>query len=565
MQQRSMPTHRKVVSSITAWTAGLCMTLLVLAGCGGGSGNEGKSGGTAQSGSKLPGDFDPSVLRRGNGPEPDTLDPQLARTEAAFHILRDVFEGLTAVGPDGSAVPAAAESWTVSPDGLEYRFALREGLRWSNGDALKASDFVTGMRRLVDPKTASPYAQFIDPVLNAGAITRGEKKPDELGVSAPDDRTVLIRLESPAPYLLGLLAQPGTFPVHGPSLAANGTEYARPGKLVSNGPFVLDDWVMGSHVLVRRNPHYWNDRATKLERVKFVHISDAGTELRQYRAGQLDFTFVVPAQQFPWIKQNLAQELHVAPQLSVYYYGFNLTQPPFKDNPKLRRALSLAIDRDKLTTAVTGVGEAPAYGWVPRGVWNYTPQQFDYANTPYAERLAEARRLYAEAGYSAEKPLRIELRYNSGDTHNRLAVAIAAMWQEGLGVETQLYAEEFRALLQSIQARQDTQVFRSSWVGDFNDAYTFAQLLKTGFGINLTGYSNPRYDALLADAVRQADPARRRALLEEAERLMLADHPVLPLYFYVNKHLVKPWVQGWTDNVMNVVYSKDLSLAAPGP
>jgi len=476
-----------------------------------------------------------------------------------------VFEGLTAVGPDGSAVPAAAESWTVSPDGLEYRFALREGLRWSNGDALKASDFVTGMRRLVDPKTASPYAQFIDPVLNAGAITRGEKKPDELGVSAPDDRTVLIRLESPAPYLLGLLAQPGTFPVHGPSLAANGTEYARPGKLVSNGPFVLDDWVMGSHVLVRRNPHYWNDRATKLERVKFVHISDAGTELRQYRAGQLDFTFVVPAQQFPWIKQNLAQELHVAPQLSVYYYGFNLTQPPFKDNPKLRRALSLAIDRDKLTTAVTGVGEAPAYGWVPRGVWNYTPQQFDYANTPYAERLAEARRLYAEAGYSAEKPLRIELRYNSGDTHNRLAVAIAAMWQEGLGVETQLYAEEFRALLQSIQARQDTQVFRSSWVGDFNDAYTFAQLLKTGFGINLTGYSNPRYDALLADAVRQADPARRRALLEEAERLMLADHPVLPLYFYVNKHLEKPWVQGWTDNVMNVVYSKDLSLAAPGP
>ncbi len=564
MQQRSLPGHRKVVSSITAWMAGLCVTLLVLAGCGGG-GNEGKNGGTARSGSELPGDFDPSVLRRGNGPEPDTLDPQLARTEAAFHILRDVFEGLTSVGPDGSAVPAAAESWTVSPDGLEYRFTLRPGLRWSNGDALKASDYVTGMRRLVDPKTASPYAQFLDPVQNAGAITRGEKKPDELGVSAPDDRTVLIRLESPAPYLLGLLAQPGTFPVHGPSLAANGAEYARPGKLVSNGPFVLDDWVIGSHVLVRRNPSYWNDRATKLERVQFVHISDAGTELRQYRAGQLDFTFVVPAQQFQWIKQNLAQELHVAPQLSVYYYGFNLTQPPFKDNPKLRRALSLAIDRDKLTTAVTGVGEAPAYGWVPRGVWNYTSQEFDYANTPYAERLAEARRLYAEAGYSAEKPLRIELRYNSGDTHNRLAVAIAAMWKEGLGVETQLYAEEFRALLQSIQARQDTQVFRSSWVGDFNDAYTFAQLLKTDFGINLTGYSNPRYDALLADAVRQADPARRRALLEEAERLMLADHPVLPLYFYVNKHLVKPWVHGWTDNVMNVVYSKDLSLAAPVP
>jgi oligopeptide transport system substrate-binding protein len=404
---------------------------------------------------------------------------------------------------------------------------------------------------------------MLDPVVNAAAITRGEKNPDKLGVSAPDDRTVVIRLATPAPYLLGLLSQPGTFPVHGPSLAANGAEYARPGKLVSNGAFVLDDWVLGSHVVLRRNPHYWNDAATRLDAVHFVHIADAGTELRQYRAGQLDYTYVVPAPQFQWIKQNLPDELHVAPQLSVYYYGFNLSRPPFKDNPKLRRALSMAIDRDKLTTAVTGVGEAPAYGWVPRGVWNYTPQQYDYADMPYAERVAEARRLYREAGYSASKPLQIELRYNSGDQHNRLAVAVAAMWKEALGVETTLYAEEFRALLQSIQARKDTQVFRSSWVGDFNDAYTFAQLLESRFGLNLTGYSNPRYDSLLAAAVRQADPALRRAALEEAERVMLADHPVLPLYFYVNKHLVKPWVQGWTDNVMNVLYSKDIYLAAP--
>ena len=292
-----------------------------------------------------------------------------------------------------------------------------------------------------------------------------------------------------------------------------------------------------------------------------MHIGDAGTELRQYRADQLDVTYVVPQQQFSWIKQNLAGELHIAPQLSVYYYGFNLTRPPFKDRPGLRRALSLAIDRDRLVTAVTGVGEAPAYGWVPRGVWNYAPQRFDYAERPYAERVAEAKRLYAEAGYSAERPLQVELRYSSGDTHNRIAVAVASMWKDALGVETSLYAEEFRALLQSIQARQDTEVFRSSWVADFNDAYTFAQLLKSDFGINLTGYANPRYDALLAEAVGQADPARRRATLEQAERVMLADHPVLPLYFYVNKHLVKPWVRGWTDNVMNVAYSKDLALA----
>ncbi len=557
--------HGRGVPLANAWAVALFAALLALVGCGGG--NDGKTAGdkVKSTGSQRPSDFDPTILRRGNGPEPDTLDPQLARTEGAFHILRDAFEGLTAVGHDGSPVPAAAESWTISPDGLEYRFKLRDGLRWSNGDALKASDFVTGMRRLVDPKTASPYAQMLDPVVNAAAITRGEQKPDELGASAPDDHTVLIRLATPAPYLLGLLSQPGTFPVHGPSLAANGAEYARPGKLVSNGAFTLADWVIGSHVVLRRNASYWNNAATKLEQVHYLHVADAGTELRQYRAGQLDYTYVVPAPQFQWIKQNLPAELHVAPQLSVYYYGFNLTRPPFKDNLKLRRALSMAIDRDKLTTAVTGVGEAPAYGWVPRGVWNYTPQQYDYAAMPYPERLVAARRLYAEAGYSAENPLRIELRYNSGDQHNRLAVAVAAMWKEALGVETALYAEEFRALLQSIQAGEDTQVFRSSWVGDFNDAFTFAQLLQTGFGLNLTGYSNPRYDSLLTAAVREADPARRRAALEEAERVMLADHPVLPLYFYVNKHLIKPWVQGWADNVMNVVYSKDLWLAPPGP
>ena len=507
---------------------------------------------------------DPTTLRRGNGPEPDTLDPQRARTDASFNILRDLFEGLTAIAPDGSAVPGAAESWTVRADGLEYTFRLREALRWSNGDPVRGSDFVAGMRRLVDPATASPYAQVFEPVVNAAAIVRGEQPPETLGVSAPDDHTVVIRLRNPAPYLLGLLAQPGTFPVHGPSLAQHGAEYARPGHLTSNGAFVLSDWVVGSHVAAVRNRQYWNDALTRVERVQFFHHSDAGTEFRQYRVGELDVTYIVPPQQFAWIQERLPGELRVSPQLTVYYYGFNLSRPPFKDEPGLRRALSLVIDRERLTRAVTGLGEAPAYGWVPRGTANYTPQQFDYATRPYAERVAEARRLYAESGHSAQHPLQVEIRYNQGEVHNRLAVAVAAMWKEALGVETTLYAEEFRALLQSIQARTDTQVFRSSWVGDYNDAYTFAQLLQTGFGINLTGYSNPRYDALLEEATRQPDPARRRALLEEAERLMLADHPLLPLYFYVNKHLVKPYVTGWSDNIMNAQYTKDLGLDGGG-
>lgn len=544
--------HRHLAAA--AWLTVVAGALL-LAGCG----ESRKPDASAQEG----GAADPAgqpTLRRGNGPEPETLDPQLARTDAAFNILRDLFEGLTAIGPDGAAIPAAAQSWTVSDDGLEYAFVLREGLLWSNGDRVTAADYVAGMRRLVDPKTASPYGQFLEPVVNATAITTGQLPPEALGVDAPDARTINVRLHVPAPYLLGMLAQPGTFPVHGPSLRAHGAEYARPGKLVSNGAFVLQDWVIGSHVVARRNPHYWNGAATRLDGVHYLHVADAGTELRQYRAGQLDVSYVVPPQQFQWIRENLRGELHVSPQLSVYYYGFNLKRPPFQGNPGLRRALSLAIDRERLTTSVTGVGEAPAYGLVPPGVWNYTPQQFDYAAKPYAERVAEARELYRRAGYSAQRPLKVQVRYNSGDVHNRLAVAIAAMWKEALGVETELYAEEFRALLESVRSGRETQVFRSSWVGDFNDAYSFAQLLQSDFGINQTGYSNPRYDALLAEAVGQADLARRRALLEEAERLMLADHPVLPVYFYVNKHLVKPWVRGWTDNVMNVAYSKDLWL-----
>ena len=536
--------------------AALCALLVA---CGGGQPSS-----TPAGDSKAAVAADPTTLRRGNGPEPDTLDPQRSRTDASFNILRDLFEGLTAVGPDGGAVPAAAESWTVSADGLEYTFRLREGLRWSNGDPVLAGDFVAGMRRLVAPATASPYAQVFEPVLNASAIVAGKQAPDALGVTAPDDRTVVIQLANPAPYLLGILAHPSTFPVHGRSLAQHGAAYARPGKLVSNGAFVLEDWVVGSHVVAGRNTHYWNDAATHVSRVRYLHHAEAGTEFRQYRAGELDVTYIVPPQQFAWIQENLPGELHVSPQLSVYYYGFNLTRPPFKDNPGLRRALSMVIDRDRLTKSVTGLGEAPAYGWVPRGVANYTPQQFDYVDKPYEARVAEARELYAKAGYSAQKPLKVEVRYNSGEVHNRLAVAIAAMWKEALGVETELYAEEFRALLQSIQARRDTQVFRSSWIGDYNDAYTFAQLLQTNFGINLTGYSNPKYDALLAEATRQPDPARRRALLEEAERVMLADHPLLPVYFYVNKHLVKPYVSGWSDNVMNVQYSKDLRLHGGG-
>ena len=500
-----------------------------------------------------------AILVRGVGPEPDSLDPQKARTTESQTILRDLCEGLTSLDKSAAAAPGAARAWTVSDDGKTYTFKLRPDARWSNGDRVVAQDFVAGLRRLVDPATASPYAQVIDVITDATDIIAGKKPPQSLGIGAPDEATVLIHLVAPAPYLPGLVAHPSTCPVHRPTLARHGEALARPGIMVSNGAFVLKEWLQGAYILATRNRYYWNDSATRLQAVKYLLIADENAELTRYRGGELHITAVVPRGQFDWIKANLPDQLHVSPQLSTYYYGFNLRRAPFRDDPGLRRALSLVIDREKLAQLVLRVGELPAYGWVPPGVYNYTSQSFDYRDQPLGERLAEARRLYAQAGYSSAKPLRFELRYNAGEVHSKLAVAIASMWKEALGVEARLTAVEFKSLLQDID-RGEVELFRSSWVGDYNDAYTFAQYLKSDFGLNLTHYSNPAYDALLVTAAAEVSVAKRRELLQQAERVMLHDHPLIPLYFYVNKHLVKPQVEGWYDNIMNVVYSKDLGL-----
>jgi oligopeptide transport system substrate-binding protein len=525
--------------------AALGLAGLLLAGCSG-SPEEVASGAGA-------------ILVRGGGPEPDSLDPQKARGFEAQSILRDLCEGLTTLDKNGRVAPGVARAWNASLDGLTYTFDLRREARWSNGDRVVGADFVAALRRLVDPATGSGYAQYIDVIANASEIVPGRKSVEALGVSAPDDSTLVITLATAAPYLPTLLSHPATCPVHRPTLQRAPQALARAGTMVGNGAFVLKEWVPGAYILVTRNHHYWNDQATRLEGVRYLLISDENAELARYRGGELQVTYVVPRGQFDWIREHLRDQLHVSPQLSTYYYGFNLRRDPFRDQPNLRRALSLVIDREKLTQLVLRVGELPAYGWVPPGVENYSSQSFDYAQLPMRVRLDEAQRLYHEAGYSREKPLRFELRYNAGEVHTKLALAIASMWKETLGAEARLTQVEFKSLLQDID-RGDVEMFRSSWVGDYNDAYSFLQVLKGDFGVNLPHYGSPRYDALLASAARQQDPLTRGALLEEAERVMLADHPLLPLYFYVDKHLVKPEVLGWYDNVMNVVYSRDLAL-----
>ncbi len=501
------------------------------------------------------------ILRRGNGTEPETLDPHRAEGVTAANVLRDLFEGLVTEAPDGTLIPGAAESWTLSDDGLVYTFKLQGNGRWSNGDPVTADDFVYGLRRSADPATLSEYSAILYPIENAAEVVAGTLPSERLGVRAVDAQTLEIRLHSPTPYLLGLLTHASTYPVHRQSVEQHGARFARPGMLVSNGPFRLGEWVVQSHIRLLRNPQYRDDAHTTLNEVWYYPVENAEAELNRYRAGELDLTETVPARQIPWLRQNLPDELHIAPYLGSYVFGFNTTQPPFRDAPKLRKALALALDREILTSKISGAGELPAYSWVPP-VSGYTQQLPDWAQWTQAERNAEAQRLYAEAGYSASRPLRMQLLYNTESNHRRLAVAMAAMWREVLGVETELLNQEWQVFLQTRRSRLDTQLFRYGWIGDYNDPYTFAEILESKHGLNDMGYSNPRYDALLAAAAREADPQQRMDMLAEAERVMLEDMPIVPLYFYVSKKMVKPWVAGMEANIMDHHHSRHLRILA---
>jgi oligopeptide transport system substrate-binding protein len=497
------------------------------------------------------------ILRRGNGPEPESLDVHAARSEAALTILRDLYEGLTAIGADGTPVLAAADHFDISPDGKSYRFHLRPAAHWSNGDPVVAEDFAAAWRRLVDPRTGAQYADILGQVRGAAAITAGRAAPATLGVRAVDSDTLVVELTHPTPYLLSVLAHPATFPINRRSLAMHGRGFSKPGIMVSNGAFVLTRWDFGSHLVAARNVKYWNDEGTHVDGVEYYSFADAATELRAFRTGQVDVTSTIPAAQVGWVKAHLGHMLHVAPQLAVYYLGLNLSKPPFAGSPGLRLALSLVIDRERLVQSITGAGEAAAYTFVPPQISGYSPPVPEYAEWSMPQRIDRARQLLREAGMEAHPPA-FELRYNSGELHSRIAIAVAQMWKDALGVTVTLRAEEFKVLLQDI-GRGDVPVFRASWLADYDDAYGFLQVLQSGFGINLPHYSSPAYDNFLELASDEPDPSRRRELLQKAEAFMLGDQPLIPLYFYVSKHLVDVHIHGWQDNAMNVVYSKNLA------
>ena len=439
-------------------------------------------------------------------------------------------------------------------------FKIRPDANWSNGDPVTAQHFVDGLRRLVDPSVAAFYANTISDITNAEAIIANAEPVESLGADALGEKALQIRLTRPVPYLLSLLTHPSTFPVYEAPIEAVEGEADRQ----FNGAYKLVTWQPGSVLRLQRNEHYWNNEQTAIDEVHHHVITEETAELNRYRAGELHATSTIPPENFDATREEYGGQMHIAPYLGVYYYGFNLTRPPFADNPALRQALSMAIDRTVLVEKITGRGEVPAYSFVPPGTDNYDPPQHSYAELTQNERIAIARSLYSEAGYSADNPAEIEVRYNTSATQQRIALAIQSMWRDALGVEATLIGEEFRVLLTNIADGQNTEAFRGSWIGDYNDATTFLNLLTGGNPANLSGYINEEYDSLMERAETQVNLDRRRLYLEEAERVLLSDHPVVPLFFYVSKHLVRPEVQGWEDNVLDYHYSQHLSLDA-GP
>lgn len=503
-----------------------------------------------------------TVLRRGNGAEPGTLDPHKAQGVPAANILRDLYEGLVSEKPDGSLEPGGATSWTISDDRRTYTFDLRDDAVWSNGEPVTAGDYVYGLRRTVDPATGSVYANILAPIENAEAIIAGDKPPESLGVSAIDKGTLRIRLKAPTPYFLGLLTHSTTFPVYRPAVEDHGDQFTRPGNVVTNGAYTLEEWVVASRIVLKANPRYWDAENVGVGRVEYYPIGDTASELKRYQAGELDWTSSVPIPSLEEVKRHIPDQLRTQPSLSNYYYGLNVTREPFKDAPKLRRALSLAIDRETIVEKITRGGEIPAYGWVPPVVSDYEGVRLDYADWPHEKRLEEAHRLYRQAGYGEDNPLEVEIRYNTLEAHKKIASAIANMWSTALGVDVTLVNEEWKVFLQNVSERQVTEAYRAGWVGDYDDPYTFLELLHSDFGINGAGYDNPRYDELLARISRMEGGERRRELMREAEALMLSEHPVIPIFFGTSKRLIKPYVEGYVGNPMGHYYSKDFRIRA---
>ncbi|MGZ6009187.1 MAG: peptide ABC transporter substrate-binding protein [Rhizomicrobium sp.] len=498
------------------------------------------------------------VLNRGNVAEPDTLDPPQYGLAVEVEIMDDLFLGLTTRDQNGSLIPGAAERWDISADGRTYTFHLRKGLRWSDGSPLTAMDFVAGIRRMLDPATHSQFANFAYKIHNGQAINEGKLPPQEAGVSAPDDRTLVIQLDRPSPILIVLTAIPLFDPLPRAAVARFGKDWIKPGNMVSNGAFTLAEWVPQGHVRLKKNPYFYDAKNVQIDEVNFFPTDDDAAALKRFRARELDFNMRFPPTMLDWLKRNLPGEALIAPNLALTYLTFNLKDPVVGDL-SVRRALSLAIDRERLTNQILHTGEIPAFGLIPPAIKGYAGSKIEGAGVPYVTRLAQARALLATAGYGPRHPLSLTFHCRLGELNRRIAVAVQAMWSS-VGVNTDIVTEEVAMHYNRLRTR-DFQVADAGWQAPPDPEY-YMYLLKTqSTEANYASFSDAEFDRLTYDAEAVMDTPSRYAAYARAEKIALDALPIVPLFFPVNRAIVQPYVKGYVENALDVHPSRYIRLS----
>lgn len=504
----------------------------------------------------------PMVWHRGELGDPGSLDPHKAETLIESNILDELFEGLVTLNARGEIIPGVATSWTVDPAGTIYDFQLRPDAKWSNGDKVTPDDFVFAFRRLMAPMTGAPYANILYTLKNAEKINKGELALDTLGVRALDEHRLEITLEQPAPYFIAQLAHMTAKPLHQKTIETYGSDFVRPAHMVTNGPFMLKEFKPNDRLVLIKNPHYYDAAHVALDEEIFYSLEDRSAALRRFMAGEIQSYNDVPLEQIGFVRAHLAEAFKVTPSLGTYFYGFDTRHKPFDDR-RVRQALAMVIDREFLAERIWGGTMDPGYSFVPRGIESYgAPAAVTWKDTDPFRREDEAKRLLAEAGFGpGGEKLEVEIRFTNSENHRATAVAIADMWKV-LGVETRLLATDATTHYAFLREKPPFDVAQSGWFADYPDAQNFLFLGQSdNQGLNIASFTNKTYDSLMHDAQREASPERRRAILHEAEALLLDEQPDLVLLTYRSRALVSPKLKGWEENVLDNHPGRYISIA----
>lgn len=501
-----------------------------------------------------------TVYHRGNTGDPETLDQHKTSTIYERNILLDLYEGLVVHNGAGEVSPGAAESWDVSDDGTIYTFKMRDGAVWSNGDPVTAGDFVYSLRRIMDPETGAKYANVLYPIKNSEKANKGELKPEEIGVRAVDENTLEVTLEAPTPYFLELLTHQTGLPVHQASVEAHGSDFVKPGNMVSNGAYTLQQFTPNAQVVSVKNPKFHAASEVAIDKVIYYPTEDRGAALQRFQAGELHSNNDAPTEQIDFMKSKLGDQLRLAPYLGTYYYAVKSDKAPFSD-ARVRTALSLLIDREFIAEEIWGETMLPAYGFVPPGIGNYGEPAFaDYKDMSIIDREDKARALLKEAGFGEGNPLKLEISYNTSENHKNTAVAIADMWKP-LGIQVSLLNSDVKTHYARLRDKNDFDVARAAWIADYSDPQNFLFMVESdNSGFNYANYNNPEYDALMDKAAVETDLEKRSKILFEAETIFMRDLPFIPILYYGSINLVSNAVKGWEDNSQNVHPTRYLSI-----